>query len=41
MSQKGGKLHAVCERRINHFVTSGQVSDYIGAQELPSSMSDV
>ena len=38
------KLHAICDsqgRHINLFVTAGQVSDYIGAQALLSSLPDV
>ena len=44
---KGGmntKLHAICDskgRPLNLFVTAGQVSDYIGAKALPSSLPDV
>lgn len=44
---KGGmntKLHAICDslgRPINFFVTAGQVSDYIGAQALLSSLPKV
>ena len=37
------KLHAVCDsqgRPINLFVTAGQVSDYIGARALLSSLPD-
>ncbi|WP_317387004.1 IS5 family transposase [Tritonibacter scottomollicae] len=43
---KGGmntKLHAICDsqgRPINLFVTAGQVSDYIGARALVSSLPD-
>ena len=35
------KLHAICDskgRPINFFVSAGQVSDYIGARALPSSL---
>jgi transposase len=35
------KLHAICDsqgRPINLFVTAGQVSDYIGARALLSSL---
>ena len=38
------KLHAICDsqgRPLNLFVTAGQVSDYIGARALLSSLSDV
>jgi len=38
------KLHAVCDsqgRPLNLFVTAGQVSDYIGARALLSSLPDV
>ena len=38
------KLHAVCDsqgRPINLFVTAGQVSDYIGARALLSSLPSV
>ena len=38
------KLHAICDsqgRPINLFVTAGQVSDYIGARALLSSLPDV
>ncbi len=38
------KLHAICDsygRPLNLFVTAGQVSDYIGAQALLSSLPDV
>lgn len=38
------KLHAVCESRgrpLNLFVTAGQVSDYIGARVLVSSLPNV
>jgi transposase len=38
------KLHAVCDshgRPISLFVTAGQVSDYIGAKALLSSLPDV
>jgi hypothetical protein len=44
---KGGmntKLHAVCDsqgRPLNLFVTAGQVSDYIGAKALISSLPNV
>ncbi|SEQ76575.1 hypothetical protein SAMN05428995_1081, partial [Loktanella sp. DSM 29012] len=44
---KGGmntKLHAICDsegRPLNLFVTAGQVSDYIGARALLSSLPDV
>ena len=44
---KGGmntKLHAICDsqvRPISLFVTAGQVSDYIGARALLSSIPDV
>ena len=44
---KGGmntKLHAICDskgRPINFFVSAGQVSDYIGARALLSSLPDV
>ena len=52
MSREGGrtkggmntKLHAICdskERPLNLFVTAGQVSDYIGAKALLSSLPDV
>ena len=52
MSRKGGrsksgmdtKLPAVCNcqgRPINFFVTAGQVSDYIGARVLLSSLPSV
>lgn len=35
------KLHAICDskgRPISFFVSAGQVSDYIGARALPSSL---
>ena len=35
------KLHAICDsqgRPLNLFVTAGQVSDYIGARALVSSL---
>ena len=35
------KLHAICEsqgRPLNLFITAGQVSDYIGARTLVSSL---
>ncbi len=38
------KLHAICDskgRPINFFVSAGQVSDYIGARALMSSLPDV
>ena len=38
------KLHAICDskgRPINFFVSAGQVSDYIGARALLSSLPDV
>jgi transposase len=38
------KLHAICDskgRPIDLFVTAGQVSDYIGAKALLSSLSNV
>ncbi len=38
------KLHAICDsqgRPINLFVSAGQVSDYIGARALLSSLSNV
>ena len=38
------KLHAICDslgRHIDLFVTAGQVSDYIGARALLSSLPDV
>ncbi len=38
------KLHAVCDSRgrpLNLFVTAGQVSDYIGARTLISSLPNV
>ena len=38
------KLHAICDSRgrpLNLFVTAGQVSDYIGARALLSSLPDV
>ena len=38
------KLHAICDsqgRPLNLFVTAGQVSDYIGARALRSSLPDV
>ena len=38
------KLHAICDshgRPINFFVTAGQVSDYIGARALLSSLPNV
>ena len=38
------KLHAICESRgrpLNLFITAGQVSDYIGARALLSSIPDV
>lgn len=38
------KLHAICDskgRPINFFVSSGQVSDYIGDRALMSSLRDV
>jgi transposase len=38
------KLHAVCDsqgRPLNLFVTAGQVSDYIGAKALISSLPNV
>ena len=38
------KLHAVCDslgRPVNLFVTAGQVSDYIGARALVSSLPNV
>ena len=44
---KGGmntKLHAICDsqgRPLNLFVTAGQVSDYIGARALVSSLPNV
>ena len=44
---KGGintKLHAICDSRgrpLDLFVTAGQVSDYIGARALLSSLPDV
>ena len=44
---KGGmdtKLHAICDslgRPLNLFVTAGQVSDYIGARALLSSLPKV
>ena len=44
---KGGmntKLHAICDshgRPLNLFVTAGQVSDYIGARALLSSLPEV
>ncbi len=44
---KGGmntKLHAICDsqgRPLNLFVTAGQVTDYIGARALLSSLPDV
>ena len=37
------KLHAICDsqgRPLNLFVTAGQVSDYIGARALLSSLPD-
>lgn len=38
------KLHAICDtkgRRLNLFVTAGQVSDYVGARDLLSSLPEV
>lgn len=38
------KLHAICDcqrRPLNLFITAGQISDYIGARELLSSLPDV
>ena len=38
------KLHAICDsqgRPLNLFVTAGQVSDYIGARALLSSLPNV
>ncbi len=38
------KLHAVCDSQgppLNLFVTTGQVSDHIGARALLSSLPDV
>ena len=38
------KLHAICDsqgRPLNLFVTAGQVSDYIGARALLSSVPNV
>lgn len=38
------KLHAICDsqgRPLNLFVTAGQVSDYIGARALLSSLPKV
>ena len=38
------KLHAICDsqgRPLDLFVTAGQVSDYIGARALLSSLPDV
>lgn len=38
------KLHAICDskgRTISFFVSAGQVSDYIGARALLSSLPDV
>ena len=38
------KLHAICDSKgppLNLFVTAGQVSDYIGARALLSSLPDV
>jgi transposase len=38
------KLHAICDsqgRPINCFVSAGQVSDYIGAKALLSSLPNV
>ncbi|WP_434802271.1 transposase [Paracoccus sediminicola] len=38
------KLHAICDSEgwpLNLFVTAGQVSDYIGARALLSSLPDV
>ena len=38
------KLHAICDsegRPLNLFVTAGQVSDYIGARALLSSIPNV
>ena len=38
------KLHAICDsegRPLNLFVTAGQISDYIGARALLSSLPDV
>ncbi len=38
------KLHAICDsqgRPLDLFVTAGQVSGYIGARALPSSLPDV
>lgn len=38
------KLHAICDsqgRPINLLITSGQVSDYIGARALLSGLPDV
>lgn len=37
------KLHAICDskgRPINFFVSAGQISDYIGARALLSSLPD-
>ena len=38
------KLHGICDsrgRRLNLFITAGQVSDYIGAQALLSGLPNV
>ena len=38
------KLHAICDsqgRPLNLFITAGQVSDYIGARAMLSSLPDV
>ena len=38
------KLHAICDsqgRPLTFFATAGQVSDYIGARALPSSLPNV
>ena len=38
------KLHTICDsqgRPLNLFLTAGQVSDYIGARALLSSLPDV
>ncbi|MGD1884404.1 MAG: transposase [Paracoccaceae bacterium] len=41
---RGAKLHAICDsqgRPLNLFVTAGQVSDYIGARAMLSSLPKV
>ena len=42
--ERNTKLHAICDsqgRPLNLFVTAGQVSDYIGARALVSSLPKV